>query len=82
MVGGPDTPSSAHLSRSPTPNLDLVGLQTQIDHAHEQQASAARDTLLQIFPSVDTEIIGWVLEANGGDLGRSIEALLEMSTAS
>ncbi|KAJ7105475.1 hypothetical protein C8R43DRAFT_1046452 [Mycena crocata] len=73
--GGPDG-----VSRTPTPNLDLVGMQAQIDTAHEQAAQAARETLLQIFPSVEPEIVQWVLEANEGDLGKSIEALLEMSS--
>jgi len=34
--------------------------------------------LIQIFPAVDEEVIEWVLEANEGDLGQSIEALLEI----
>ncbi|PBK72565.1 hypothetical protein ARMSODRAFT_764393 [Armillaria solidipes] len=76
----PHRPDSAHVSRTPTPNLDLVGMQEEIDTAHQQAAEAARDTLIQIFPAVDREVIEWVLEANTGDLGKSIEALLEMSS--
>ena len=70
------------ISRTPTPNLDfdLRGLQAEIDRAHESAASAAKETLRQIFPSMDEEILVWVLEANEGDLGKSIEALLEMSS--
>lgn len=70
------------ISRTPTPNLDfdLSGLQAEIDRAHESAASAAKETLRQIFPSMDGEILEWVLEANEGDLGKSIEALLEMSS--
>ncbi|KAH9951048.1 hypothetical protein B0H21DRAFT_685467 [Amylocystis lapponica] len=71
--------SSPHVSRTPTPNLDLAGLQDEIDRAHEKAAVAARETLRQIFPTTDPEIVGWVLEANEGDLGKSIEALLEMT---
>ncbi|TDL26743.1 hypothetical protein BD410DRAFT_532816 [Rickenella mellea] len=71
--------ASPHPSRTPTPNLDLTGLQAEIDRAHEKAATASRGTLLQIFPSTDREVIEWVLEANEGDLGRSIEALLEMT---
>ena len=40
---------------------------------------AALDTLIQIFPGMDREIIEVVLDANEGDIGRSIEGLLEMS---
>ena len=68
----------AGISRTPTPALDLAGVQAQIDFAHEQVASASRATLRQIFPSVDLEVVDWVLEANEGDLGRSIEQLLEI----
>ncbi|KZT07314.1 uncharacterized protein LAESUDRAFT_651751 [Laetiporus sulphureus 93-53] len=73
-------PQSAHVSRTPTPSLDLVGLQDEIDRAHERAAVAARETLKQIFPTTDPEIMEWVLEANEGDLGKSIEALLEMNS--
>ncbi|KAK0239117.1 hypothetical protein EDD85DRAFT_531355 [Armillaria nabsnona] len=80
LFASPHRPDSAHVSRTPTPNLDLVGMQEEIDTAHQQAAEAARDTLIQIFPAVDREVIEWVLEANTGDLGKSIEALLEMSS--
>jgi hypothetical protein len=70
---------SANISRTPTPSLDFAGMQTEIDEAHEQAAEAAKGTLMQIFPAVDVEVIEWVLEAREGDLGKSIEALLEMS---
>lgn len=68
-----------HISRTPTPALDLAGVQQQIDTAHEQAAKASKETLLQIFPGVDIEVIEWVLEANDGDLGKSIEQLLDIS---
>ncbi|KAK1234958.1 hypothetical protein PQX77_001832 [Marasmius sp. AFHP31] len=67
------------ISRTPTPALDLSGMQAEIDVAHEQAALASRETLTQIFPSMDKEILELVLEANNGDLGKSIESLLEMS---
>jgi len=74
--------SSQHVSRTPTPALDLTGIQEQIDRAHDKALDAARETLVQIFPAVDNEVIEWVLEANQGDLGKSIEGLLEMNTDS
>ncbi|KAI1790304.1 hypothetical protein LXA43DRAFT_1017387 [Ganoderma leucocontextum] len=77
-VGTP--PGHGHVSRTPTPNLDLAGMQEEIDRAHEKAAVAAKETLRQIFPGTDVEIVEWVLEANEGDLGKSIEALLEMSS--
>ena len=72
----------SHISRTPTPALDFAGVQAQIDSVHEQAAVAARETLIQIFPTVDVEVVELVLEANGGDLGKSIEGLLDMSGAS
>ncbi|PPQ68408.1 hypothetical protein CVT26_006080 [Gymnopilus dilepis] len=69
----------AHISRTPTPALDLAGVQAQIDSAHEKAAAAAKETLLQIFPGVDVEVVEWVLEANDNDLGKSIEQLLDIS---
>lgn len=76
-------PSQAqHISRTPTPSLDLSAVQAEIDRAHAHASAASRGTLAQIFPSMDAEVRDWVLEANGGDLGKSIEALLEMGGGS
>jgi Rab5 GDP/GTP exchange factor len=66
------------ISRTPTPALDLAGVQDEIDLAHARASDANLGTLMQIFPGVEQEIIEWVLEAEGGDLGRSIEKLLEV----
>ena len=71
---------SPHVSRTPTPNLDFAGMQAEIDRVHENAKTAARETLRQIFPTMDMEIMELVLEATGGDLGKSIESLLEMSS--
>lgn len=71
-----------HISRTPTPSLDLSAVQAEIDRAHAHASAASRSTLAQIFPGMDAEVRDWVLEANGGDLGKSIEALLEMSGGS
>lgn len=71
-----------HISRTPTPSLDLTAVQAEIDRAHAHASAASRSTLAQIFPSMDGEVRDMVLEANGGDLGKSIEALLEMGGGS
>lgn len=75
---GRGTDAELGISRTATPALDISGMQAEIDRAHERAASAALGTLTQIFPAVDREVIEWVLEAEGGDLGRSIEKLLEV----
>ena len=72
----------AGLSRSPSPGLDIPGLQQEIDQAHDRAASAALGTLTQIFPVADREVLEWVLEAENGDLGKSIEKMLEISGSS
>lgn len=59
--------------------LDIVAMQDEIDRAHEAAYDAARETILQIFPSVDREVADMILEANNGDLGLSIDKLLEMN---
>lgn len=74
--------SGQHISRTPTPSLDLTAVQAEIDRSHAQASAAARATLAQIFPGVDPEVREWVLEANSGDLGKSIEGLLEMAGGS
>ncbi|KIJ55288.1 hypothetical protein M422DRAFT_23899 [Sphaerobolus stellatus SS14] len=73
---------SPHPSRNPTPTLDFSALQEEIDRAHLAAQDAARETLMQIFPTVDREVADMVLEANDGDLGKSIEGLLEISGTS
>ncbi|KAF8845027.1 hypothetical protein BDN67DRAFT_893516 [Paxillus ammoniavirescens] len=76
-------PSQAqHISRTPTPSLDLSAVQAEIDRAHAHASAACRATLAQIFPGVEAEVRDLVLEGNGGDLGKSIDALLEMSGGS
>lgn len=75
-------PQAQHISRTPTPSLDLSAVQAEIDRAHAHASAASCSTLAQIFPSIDAEVRDLVLEANGGDLGKSIEALLEMGGGS
>lgn len=68
------------MSRTPTPSLDLDEVQAEINQATENAVTAAMDTLKQMFPTTDDEVVNMVLEANGNDLGRSIDQLLEMSS--
>jgi len=51
-----------------------------VDEAVEAQQVATLETLLQVFPDTDREVAEAVLESSGGDLGRSIETLLEMGS--
>jgi Rab5 GDP/GTP exchange factor len=68
-------------SRSPSPNVPPRDLQEEIGAIEDAHRQAARETIVQIFPHVEGEVIDMVLEANGGDLGRTIDALLEISSS-
>ena len=61
-----------------TPDIQI--LQAEIDRAHHQQSEASKGTLRQIFPGVDEEVLEWVLEGSDGQLERSIEMLLEITS--
>ena len=90
--GGPQPPSESYASlvqaqesylqsqQARTEAPDIQFLQAEIDRAHEQQSQASRDTLRQIFPAVDEEVLEWVLEGSEGQVERSIEMLLEMTS--
>ncbi|QRW02927.1 vacuolar protein sorting-associated protein 9a [Ceratobasidium sp. AG-Ba] len=77
----PTTPDSGRTPPRPGSPLDFSAMQAEIDRAHAAAADAARHTLQQIFPTMDREVTDMVLEANNGDLGLSIDKLLEMSVA-
>jgi hypothetical protein len=72
--------SALQSSRVPSP-MDFAKMQEQIDRAHEAAATASRETLLSIFPGIDAEIVDMVLEATNGDVGSSIDKLLEIGVA-
>ena len=59
---------------------DIQFFQEEIDRTHQQQNEASKGTLRQIFPGVDEEVLEWVLEGNEGELERSIEQLLEITS--
>ena len=60
---------------------DIQFLQAEIDRADQKQSEASKGTLGQIFPGVDEEVLEWVLEGSGGQLERSIETLLEITSS-
>ena len=59
---------------------DIQLLQAEIDRTHQQQSEASKGTLRQIFPGVDEQVLEWVLEGSEGQLERSIEMLLDMTS--
>ena len=59
---------------------DIQFFQAEIDRTHQQQSEASKGTLRQIFPGVDEEVLEWVLEGSEGQLERSIEMLLEITS--
>ncbi|KZT43204.1 hypothetical protein SISSUDRAFT_1057969 [Sistotremastrum suecicum HHB10207 ss-3] len=69
-------------SRASSPLLDLSELSESIatiDARTAEQGTAAMNTLRQIFPTLETDVLQLVLEASDGDVGMSIDRLLEMS---
>ncbi|KIM34491.1 hypothetical protein M408DRAFT_303717 [Serendipita vermifera MAFF 305830] len=67
---------------TPSPEVAPRNLEAEIGAIENAHRQAAKETVVQIFPTVDNEVIDMVLDANGGDLGRTIDALLEMSAGS
>ena len=59
---------------------DIQFFQAEIDRAHHQQSEASKGTLRQIFPGVDEEVLEWVLEESEGQVERSIEMLLDITS--
>lgn len=51
------------------------------DRLQRQQHAANIDTLRSIFPSLPTEVLEVVLVTQQGEMSKTIDALLEMSTA-
>ena len=66
-------------ARSDAPDIHL--LQEEIDRAHQEQSEASKDTLRQIFPGVDEEVLDLVFEGSERQLERSIETLLEITSS-
>ena len=50
-----------------------------IEQAHRE---SGRATVKQMFPQVEDDVIDMVLEANEGDLGRTIEAMIDIAGGS
>ncbi|GFZ50888.1 Vacuolar protein sorting-associated protein 9a [Saitozyma sp. JCM 24511] len=78
---------SLSISRAATPSADIPlpdfssELQTTLDassEAYEQTRRANVQTLHQMFPDLDEEVLEAVLEGCGDDLGVAIDRLLEM----
>ncbi|GAA5860529.1 hypothetical protein JCM1840_000287 [Sporobolomyces johnsonii] len=78
---------SPNLSAPPSPDPALYAPPTisdasvtvEIDRQHEAQRQAALETLESVFPDVEHEVLEMVLLSNGGDVGRTVESLLEMA---
>jgi len=68
----------SQMARAGVPDVEV--LQEEIDRAHQRQSDASKGTLRQIFPGVDEEVLEWVLEGTDGQLERSIEMLLEITS--
>ncbi|CCA77889.1 related to VPS9 (involved in vacuole trafficking) [Serendipita indica DSM 11827] len=66
---------------TPSPEDQNRNLAAEIGAIEDAHRQAAHETIVQIFPTAEPEVIDMVLEANGGDLGRTIDAILEMMSS-
>jgi len=65
----------------PMPDFSSDEIQSTIDMSQEAYAQSRRanvQTLHQMFPDLDEEVVEAVLEVSGDDLGQAIDRLLEM----
>jgi len=58
------------------------GIMEEVGAIEQAHRESARTTVKQMFPQVEDEVIDMILEANGGDLGRSIEAMIDIAGGS
>ncbi|WVW85547.1 hypothetical protein I302_107585 [Kwoniella bestiolae CBS 10118] len=66
---------------NPIPDFSSLQLQSTIDMSQEAYAQTRRanvQTLHQMFPALDEDVVEAVLEGSGDDLGLAIDRLLEM----
>ncbi len=65
----------------PMPDFSALQIQSTMDMSQEAYAQTRRanvQTLYQMFPALDEEVVEAVLEGCGDDLGVAIDRLLEM----
>ena len=63
------------------PDFSALQIQSTMDMSQEAYAQTRRanvQTLYQMFPALDEEVVEAVLEGCGDDLGVAIDRLLEM----
>ncbi|GAA6021439.1 hypothetical protein JCM10207_004734 [Rhodosporidiobolus poonsookiae] len=83
----PPSSGSLHLRSPPAPDPAMYAAEDagddevlkEIDRQHEAQRMAALGTLQSVFPAVEREVLEMVLLSSGGDVGKSIDSLLEMA---
>ncbi|BGP32017.1 hypothetical protein JCM10296v2_003796 [Rhodotorula toruloides] len=84
----PLPPSSGSLqTAAPPPDLSMYAapdvsddvVLREIDRQHEEARMAQLETLQSIFPDAEREVLEMVLLSNSGDMGKTIDSLLEMT---
>ncbi|WWD19140.1 hypothetical protein CI109_103598 [Kwoniella shandongensis] len=84
-LGGDDSTSISRAGtptpEAPLPDFSSLQIQSTLDMSQETYAQTRRanvQTLHQMFPALDEEVVEAVLEGCGDDLGVAIDRLLEM----
>jgi hypothetical protein len=73
------TPTSGTPGTDPLPDFSALQIQSGLDMSQETHAQTRRanvQTLQQMFPALDEEIVEAVLEGSGDDLGLAIDRLV------
>lgn len=72
-------PASGTQTPSNDPTFNFNEVTAEIDRTHATARQAGVETLHQMFPTLDEEVAGMVLDGCNGDLGQAIDRMLEMA---
>lgn len=67
------------MTPSDDPTFNFTELTAEIDRNTTTARQAGIDTLHQMFPDIDREIAGVILDSCQNDLGQAIDRMLEMA---
>ncbi|KAJ9106263.1 hypothetical protein QFC21_001408 [Naganishia friedmannii] len=72
-------PPSGAATPSNDPTFNFSEITAEIDRTHATARQAGIETLHQMFPNIEEEIVGVILDSCGGELGLAIDRMLEMA---
>ncbi|KAJ9124257.1 hypothetical protein QFC22_001056 [Naganishia vaughanmartiniae] len=72
-------PPSGTATPSNDPTFNFSEITAEIDRTHATARQAGIETLHQMFPNIEEEVVGVILDSCGGELGLAIDRMLEMA---